>query len=232
MSPSFFHDMLGSIADRGRALLERSGTRAATTNQSGRTAVRGQSRAGIEDLCRALLTGRGEASGVALARQILDLYASLPAKARVEFFHILARDFGPDQDRLRAAWAGYEQAPSPVSLQVLLRAVEPPRQELFRRLNLAPGGTRALVMIREDMIEHASADPELASVEDDLVHLLYSWFNRGFLVMQRITWSTPADILERLIRYEAVHTIQGWAWRPWAWCRTDPLRSCAKPSRA
>ena len=60
------------------------------------------------------------------------------------------------------------------------------------------------------MIEHASADPELASVEDDLVHLLYSWFNRGFLVMQRITWSTPADILERLIRYEAVHTIQGW----------------------
>ena len=145
----FFHDMLGSIADRGRALLERSGTRAATTNQSGRTAVRGQSQAGIEDLCRALLTGRGEASGVALARQILDLYASLPAKARVEFFHILARDFGPDQDRLRAAWVGYEQAPSPVSLQVLLRAVEPPRQELFRRLNLAPGGTRALVMIRE-----------------------------------------------------------------------------------
>jgi malonyl-CoA decarboxylase len=88
--------------------------------------------------------------------------------------------------------------------------VEPPRQELFRRLNLAPGGTRALVGMREDLIEHGYSDPDLVSVEDDLVHLLSSWFNRGFLVMQRITWSTPADILERIIRYEAVHAIQGW----------------------
>jgi malonyl-CoA decarboxylase len=66
------------------------------------------------------------------------------------------------------------------------------------------------VAMREDLIEHGDDDPDLVSVEDDLVHLLYSWFNRGFLVMQRITWSTPADILERIIRYEAVHTIQGW----------------------
>ena len=104
----------------------------------------------------------------------------------------------------------YDQAPNPGSLQALLRAVEPPRQELFRRLNLAPGGTRALVGMREDLIEHGYSDPDLVSVEDDLVHLLSSWFNRGFLVMQRITWSTPADILERIIRYEAVHAIQGW----------------------
>jgi malonyl-CoA decarboxylase len=209
MSTSFFHDMLGSIADRGRALIERSTTRS-TTDRSERTAQKTRSPEDLEALCRDLLSGRGEASGVALARQILDLYASLAVEQRLDFFRLLAHDFDPDQQQLRSAWASYDQAPNPGSLQALLRAVEPPRQELFRRLNLAPGGTRALVGMREDLIEHGYSDPDLVSVEDDLVHLLSSWFNRGFLVMQRITWSTPADILERIIRYEAVHAIQGW----------------------
>ena len=123
---------------------------------------------------------------------------------------MLARDFGPDQDRLRTAWATYDQAPTPPHLQALLRAVEPPRQELFRRLNLAPGGTAALVRMRQDLLKLGGGDPELASVDDDLAHLLSSWFNRGFLVLRHIDWSTPADILERIIRYEAVHEIQGW----------------------
>lgn len=213
MSTSFFQDLLGSIAERGRALIERSrpdgqqvpGTRAPET---------------LETLCRALLSGRGEASGVALARQVLDLYGRSPVPARIEFFRLLARDFGPDQERLRSAWAAYEADGSAASLKALLRAVEPPRQELFRRLNLAPGGTAALVHMREDLLKHAGRDPEIASVDDDLVHLLYSWFNRGFLVLRRIDWSTPADILERIIRYEAVHQIQGW----------DDLRRRVQPS--
>jgi malonyl-CoA decarboxylase len=209
MATSFFHDMLGSIADRGRALIERSAERAAP-DRIERTPQKAKTPEELEALCRDLLSGRGEASGVALARQILDLYASLSSEKRADFFHLLARDFGPDQQQLRSAWTRYDQGPNPASLQALLRAVEPPRQELFRRLNLAPDGTRTLVGMREDLIEHSDNDPDLASVEDDLVHLLSSWFNRGFLVMQRITWSSPADILERIIRYEAVHTIQGW----------------------
>src|SRR5215203_3426084 len=64
--------------------------------------------------------------------------------------------------------------------------------------------------MREDLIEHGYSDPDLVSVEDDLAHLLSSWFNRGFLVLRRIDWSTPADILERIIRYEAVHAIRDW----------------------
>ena len=219
MSTSFFHDMLGSIADHGRALIERS-TTGSTMDRSGATAQVAQSPEDLEALCRDLLSGRGEASGVALARQILDLYASLPVEHRLDFFRLLARDFDPDPQQLRSAWASYDQAPNPGSLHALLQAVEPPRQELFRRLNLAPGGTRALVGMRQDLIEHGYSDPDLVSVEDDLVHLLSSWFNRGFLVMQRITWSTPADILERIIRYEAVHTIQGW----------DDLRRRLQPS--
>jgi malonyl-CoA decarboxylase len=173
----------------------------------------------IEDLCRALLSERGEASGVALAGKVLDRYALMSGEQKKDFFHALAKDFGPDQLRLKQAWAAYEQTSDTEGLRGLIRAVEPPRQELFRRLNLAPGGTGALVALREDLIKLGDNDPALACVEDDLVHLFYSWFNRGFLVMQRITWSTPADILERIIRYEAVHTIKGW----------DDLRSRLQP---
>lgn len=90
------------------------------------------------------------------------------------------------------------------------RAVEPPRQELVRRLNLAPGGTAALVHMREDLLRLLGAEPDLRAVDDDFAHLLGSWFNRDFLVLRRIDWSTPADILERIIRYEAVHAISDW----------------------
>jgi malonyl-CoA decarboxylase len=208
MSTSFFQDMLGSIAERGRQLLDRPAVRP-TSDETRRKDAPKHSET-IEDLSRVLLSGRGEASGVALARQVLDLYAGLSNAERIEFFSLLARDFGPEPQRLRAAWSEYENSPTPQKLQQLLRAVEPPRQELFRRLNLAPGGTSALVAMRRDLLDHGGNDPELASVDDDLVHLLYSWFNRGFLMMQRISWSSPADILERIIRYEAVHTIQDW----------------------
>jgi malonyl-CoA decarboxylase len=83
-------------------------------------------------LSRALLSGRGEASGVALARQLLDRYAGLPVSDRIKFFQLLGRDFGPDQPALRVAWNEYDKNPSPKRLRELLRAVEPPRQELFR----------------------------------------------------------------------------------------------------
>ena len=206
MNTSFFQDMLGEIAERGRNLLERSAVVPAISRVGWRNAPKS---AGIAELAHALLSGRGEASGVALAKQVLDLYAGLSAEERTEFFRVLAREFAPDPVKLRAAWADYEASPGPATLQALLRAVEPPRQELIRRLNLAPGGTRALVAMREALLSEARSE-EFASVSDDLEHLFYSWFNRGFLMMQRIGWSSPADILERIIRYEAVHTIQGW----------------------
>jgi malonyl-CoA decarboxylase len=213
MSTSFFHDMLGSIAERGRALVDRSGGR--PTARAG-----GKAPETLESLGRALLSGRGEASGVALARQLLDLYARTPLPARVEFFRLLAHDFDPDPARIGAAWQAYQQDASPANLQRLLAAVEPPRQELFRRLNLAPGGTAALVAMREDLAKHGGKETALRKVDDDFAHLFGSWFNRGFLVLRPIDWSTPADILERIIRYEAVHEIRGW----------DDLRRRVQPS--
>jgi len=210
-------DMLGRIAERGRALVEKRSLRLAGFAPRASASTAGSER--IDVLCRALLSGQGEASGVALAGKVLDRYAVMSKQEKLAFFQILARDFGPDPEQLKKAWAAYEQRADAGGLQMLLRAVEPPRQELFRRLNLAPGGTSALVALREDLIDLGDNDRALSCVEDDLVHLFYSWFNRGFLVMQRITWSTPADILERIIRYEAVHTIKGW----------DDLRSRLQP---
>src|ERR1700685_2485718 len=86
----------------------------------------------------------------------------------------------------------------------------PRRLELFRRLNLAPGGTAALVRMREQLLDAMDHRDDLALVDNDFVHLFSSWFNRGFLVLRRIDWSTPANILEKIIRYEAVHEISDW----------------------
>ena len=98
----------------------------------------------------------------------------------------------------------------PTTAAELHRASEPRRLELFRRLNLAPGGTAALVRMREQLIDAIDHRDDLAVVDNDFVHLFSSWFNRGFLVLRRIDWSTPASILEKIIRYEAVHEIRDW----------------------
>src|SRR5213079_2044913 len=89
-------------------------------------------------------------------------------------------------------------------------ASEPQRQELIRRLNRAPGGTSDLVAMRADLLALMKGNKDLAALDRDVAHLLSSWFNRGFLVLRKIDWSTPANILEQIIRYEAVHEIRDW----------------------
>lgn len=203
---SFFGDLLGSIAERGRALLDLGRER----RPAG--AVRA---AGLRKLCDRLLSGQGEASGVALAREILLAYAGLKTGERVAFFEVLASAFGPDRARLDAAIAAYSAAaregvPSSAISWELHAASEPRRQELIRRLNLAPGATARLVAMRCDLLDAMTRRRDLAEVDRDFIHLFSSWFNRGFLVLRRIDWSTPANVLEKIIRYEAVHEIRGW----------------------
>src|SRR5690606_24804916 len=108
-----------------------------------------------------------------------------------------------------AAATRYIAEPGETSLARLQAVVESPRQEFFRRLNLAPGATAEIVAMRRDLLR-LPAEPALSAVDQDLRHLLASWFNRGFLVLRRIDWQTPAVILEKIIAYEAVHAIQGW----------------------
>src|SRR5262249_16353550 len=157
-----------------------------------------------------LLSGRGEASGVAFAREILQRYAELTTGPRIAFFEALATQFGTDQCRLEGAVAAWRANPSDQAAGQVHRAAEPRRQELLRRLNLAPGGTAALVRMREQLLDALDRRDDLKVVDNDFVHMFSSWFNRGFLVLRRMDGSRPASVLEKIIRYEAVHRIRGW----------------------
>jgi malonyl-CoA decarboxylase len=191
---SFLQELLGAVAEQGRQLLPRSLGGAIPKDDA-------------RELATALLSGRGEASGVAIAAAILARYRTLEPHERREFLGFLAT-MQPDPHALAAAAKAYLAAPDTASVSALQEAVESPRQEFFRRLNLAPGATAEIVAMRRDLLD--IADPALARVDRDLMHLLTSWFNRGFLVLRRIDWQTPASILEKIIEYEAVHEIQGW----------------------
>ncbi len=201
---AFFSDLLASISERGRTLLRRVGSSEAEPDG-----------AELINLCEALLSVRGEASGTAMAREVLDRYHDLDEAARREFFEHLARNFGPNHEALTQAVERWRADPGDAGASEIYFASEPRRQELIRRLNRAPGGTSELVAMRSDLLDLLNGDKgqakDLAALDRDLVHLLSSWFNRGFLVLRRIDWSTPANILEKIIRYEAVHEIRGWS---------------------
>jgi malonyl-CoA decarboxylase len=198
-SNAFFSDLLASISERGRTLLRRAGS--SDTKQDASDLI---------ELCEAVLSGRGEASGTAMAREVLDRYRHLDKSGRLSFFATLARHYGPDRERLAQAIETWRAQPNDDDASDLHFASEPRRQELIRRLNRAPGGTSELVAMRADLLDMKGGHKDLAALDRDVVHLLSSWFNRGFLVLRRIDWSTPANILEKIIRYEAVHEIRDW----------------------
>jgi malonyl-CoA decarboxylase len=199
MANAFFSDLLATISERGRSLLRR-----------GEPADGKENASDLIELCEALLSGRGEASGTAMAREVLDRYHELDDNGRRTFFEALARNFGPDKDKLAEAIKAWQELPGDGRGSDLHFASEPRRQELIRRLNRAPGGTADLVAMRADLLTQMDGRRDLAALDRDVVHLLGSWFNRGFLVLRRIDWSTPANILEQIIRYEAVHEIRDW----------------------
>ena len=172
--------------------------------------------------CRRLLSERGEVSGPALAAEILERLDVLTDDARSRLFVHLARDFNPDPQAVLAAAMAYARPPhSPEDLIELARVAEAPRQELLRRLNRAPAGTAAIVRLRRALLQRLEQHPVLAGVEHDLLHLLSSWFNPGFLELRKVDWNSPAQLLEQIIRHEAVHQIDGW----------DDLRRRLRPDR-
>lgn len=196
---SFFGDMLQTITERGRRFLS-----------FGPREENGDALQGIEALCETLLSSRGEASGMALAKDILDRWQRFDGDRQRAFMRLLLSGFGPKAERLEKAIDAYRAEQTPKALLELHVAAEPRRQELIRRLNLAPNGIATLVRMREVLLKLKAEDPDLEAVDSDFAHLFGSWFNRGFLVLRPISWSTPADILEKIIRYEAVHHIGGW----------------------
>ncbi len=171
--------------------------------------------------CHRLLSERGEANSVAIARQLVARFSTLPEEQQAGFFDKLSTDFSPDPQAVLNVAQAYAQEPTPENLIRLTRLAEPPRQELLRRINRTPGGTAQIVAMRRKLLSRLNAQPGLSALESDFHHLLSSWFNPGFLQMQQVDWRSPAELLEQIIRHEAVHEIDGW----------DDLRRRLQPDR-
>lgn len=164
----------------------------------------------IETLVADLIGATGEVSGVSMARQILSRYEAMTDADKREFFGFLATGLAVSVADVRTALGLYEQGQSKASYRAFMEAVEPPRQELIRRLNQVPDATRLLVRMREDLLRLSRSDDSLQALDLDFRHLFASWFNRGFLVLRPINWESPAKLLEKIIAYEAVHAIDSW----------------------
>ena len=172
------------------------------------------------ELADALLGSIGEVSGATLARSILDRYAVMAPNEKLDFFEFMTDKLEIDPEYVIKALDAFKIDPSKATYQAFAEASEPKRQELARRLNQVPGATGQLVKLRKDLLGMVKDRPKLGPLDVDLKHLFSSWFNRGFLVLRPINWSSPADILEKIIAYEAVHAIHSW----------DDLRLRLKPT--
>lgn len=162
-------------------------------------------------LCRALIAHPADAGQVKLAEAVAAIYRQMDDAEAASFFAQLASQFAPDPALLSNAARAYLGEPTAERAAALSAAAEPPRQEVVRRLNTAKDGTSLIVGMRHRAMKLATKDGSIAPLTADLRHLLTSWFNRGFLQVREISWRTPAAILEKLIRYEAVHAIHDWS---------------------
>ena len=168
-----------------------------------------------------LLSARGEANAQSMAVKLIDHYEHLDKRSQIEFFHFLSSQFNPDPAMVLDAANKYNAERNEASLIHLCQTVEPPRQELLRRVNRAPAGTSIILKMRQTLLTYLKEHPAFAAADADMHHLLSSWFNPGFLELHQITWNSPAQLLEKIIEHESVHAIDGW----------DDLRRRLQPDR-
>src|ERR1700719_2023107 len=146
----------------------------------------------VRQLAAILLSERGEASGAQVARELHHVLRTLDPEDRHSFQRYLATEFQPDKAALRAAAERYLADGTAEAAAALARAADPPRQELLRRINMAPGGTGALIAMRSEIASCLRGEPELKLLDADLKHLFASWFYSGFIELRRIDWQSPA----------------------------------------
>ncbi len=171
---------------------------------------RGGERLLLDEALQTLMGSRGEVSTAVAAREVLDSYKEAPEEDKLAFFRNLEQNFNADFEIVRAAWRAYEHEPSSENLSRLSRQAEPRRHALLRRLHQTPNSTHDLVAMRADLLRLIKTHRELEALDQDFEQVLSSWFSRDFLMLREIDWSTSASILERIIRYEAVHEIRDW----------------------
>lgn len=189
-----FKKFFSSIADAGQRLIGKKSLRKDLTSAL--------------QLCNDLISFKGIASGIAIAREITEIYSLFDTDQKLSFFKEINKQFSPNNNEVEKKIAQYLKEKNEQSLNALGSAVEGNRQELIRRLNMAPNGTPFLVSMREDLIKFLPINPELKNLDEDIRHLFKSWFNPGFLRLKKITWDSKAAVLEKIMKYEKVHKIK------------------------
>lgn len=193
MPISIFSDLLSKVADMTASI-----TQDTVTEKT------------IIERCHDLMTSNSEAANLVRAQRIMSLYKSLDIEEKKQFFLDVEKEFGIDDTALEHAIEQWTTHKNSLASRHLHFATEPVSQNLLRTLNYAPNATLELVNMRTDLLKFIKDNPELQALDKDFLHLFQSWFNRGFLELEQVNWSTSAEILEKLIAYEAVHEIQGW----------------------
>ena len=160
--------------------------------------------------CRRLLSEAGAANSAAIAAEVIRLWGALGETSRLAFFEFLDL-LAPEPGRVLRAARAYAESSTPEHVLELQRAVDPPRQELLRRINRTNSGVAAIVAMRRALLGILPEHPELRAVDADFNNVLASWFNPGFLELRRVDWNSPAALLEKIIQHEAVHAIRDWS---------------------
>lgn len=196
---SFFQNLLSSIMER--SLLKSSYFRSKDF--------------GIlhEDINKALesvMSKSGEISSLVFAEHLSSLIEALNDEEFIEFFETLHAKYDLDAEALLRASNEYSKNKTQKNLELIFQASEPQWVKLFKRLNTVSEGTFRLVRLRERIRSLKQASPSLEFFDRSLLKLFKHWFNPSFLVLESIDWSTPANILEKIIAYEAVHEINSW----------------------
>jgi len=207
--------LLTSSLRRVRSLWSRL---ARSVDEIGQPANGGMSRRSLdrirETLNECAIERGGEASARTRAAQIGDAYLRLDDARRLDVLKLLSTEFGADPARVTAAVTAWQRSiggsAQPLAEVELREAVRTRRNVILRQFNALSSGTKFLVDLRADVLRHLPREPGLAALDRDLELLLQSWFDVGFLSLDRITWDSPASLLEKLIAYEAVHEIRSW----------------------
>ena len=189
-------DIISSIADVGQKLFKKKDLKRNDVET-------------IISLCDDLISNKGAAFGITVARDVTDLYKTLSLENKTLFLKKINEKYKPSHNKVSDAIEIYQKTQNDINLYNLFIVSEGKRRELFRRMNMAPNGISTIVSLREDLLKILKDNTELKSLDNDLRELFKSWFNPGFLKLTKITWDTKAAVLEKIMKYERVHEIKG-----------------------
>ncbi len=188
-------EIISSIADVGQKLFKK-------------REVKKNDLESIVSLCDDLISNKGAAFGITVARDITDLYLTLTPENKLLFFKKINEKYKPNHSKVNEAINDYKKKQDDKNLFNLFIISEGRRRELFRRMNMSPNGISTIVSLREDLLKVLKNNQELKPLDNDLKELFKSWFNPGFLKLHKITWDTKAAVLEKIMKYERVHEIK------------------------